>query len=321
MKRIQHPVPVISVGNVTVGGTGKTPMVEYLVRLLRETCRVAVVSRGYKRRSRGFRLVEVSDTALLAGDEPLQIKRKFPDVTVAVDKKRNRAISRLLEMPEEVRPEVVLLDDGFQYRRLQPSCNLVLCAFDRPPFRDALLPLGRLRESASHVCRADAVVVTKCPYDPDPEERAFWREKLRLGDDTPLFFTTLRYDDPLAVFPDKADRHYIWSPEALLLTGVANPTPLLLHLTDRYEFFTHRRFCDHHRYGKADARALARRIRSHPRTLLLTTEKDAVRLRDLAHLNPEVRKRLFYVPVSHAFFSGEEAESFANFICRREKNA
>ena len=148
-KSVRHEVPVISVGNVNVGGTGKTPMVEYLVNLLQGDCRVAVLSRGYKRKGKGFHLVEPDDPAQLVGDEPLQIKRKFPDVPVAVDKDRNHGVEQLLALPEGQRPELILLDDGFQYRRLKPSTDLVLVDYNRPIFEDNLLPLGRPCRSRS----------------------------------------------------------------------------------------------------------------------------------------------------------------------------
>lgn len=313
-KAVQHPVPVISVGNLTVGGTGKTPMVEYLCRLLREEWRVAVLSRGYKRKSRGFRLVEPGDKASLCGDEPLQIKRKFPELLVAVDKDRNHGVAQLLALPETQRPDIILLDDGFQYRKLKPARNLLLVDYNRPVFDDQLLPLGRLRDLPEQIRRADAVVVTKTPGLVDDWDREQMRQRLRLRPGQPLFFTAVRHVAPEPVFPDEADKRYIYSKEAFLFTGVADDRPLRVHLVDQYVHIDHKHYGDHHRFTWLDQRALRRYAHKHPRTVLLTTEKDAMRLLHCTRLGAEVRTRLFYVPVETAFLSLEEGKAFRQVL-------
>ena len=318
---VRHDVPVISVGNVTAGGTGKTPMVEYLVRLLQDHCRVAVLSRGYKRRSKGFHLVETDDSAAFAGDEPLQVKRKFPQVPVAVDKDRNRGVSQLMALPEGQRPDVVLLDDGFQFRKLQPACNLVLVDYNRPVFRDELLPLGRLRDLPEQLRRADAVVFTKAPRALDEWERLQMRQLTRLRPEVPVFFATLLYDELQPVFPEAADKRYIYSKDAYLFSGVADDRPLLGHLVDRYDRIAHKQFSDHHRFTRGDQRALVRYARRHPRAVLITTEKDAMRLLHCTRLDAAVRSRLFYLPVETELLTFEETQAFANFICQKENNA
>ena len=312
---VQHTVPVVSVGNVTAGGTGKTPMVELLVRLLGEDCRVAVLSRGYKRRSKGFRLVKPDDTADQAGDEPLQVKRKFPDVLVALDKDRNHGVEQLLALPLDRRPDIVLLDDGFQYRRLKPSLNIVLVDYNRPVFRDNLLPIGRLRDLPEQIRRADAVVFTKSPAVLDPWERTEMRQLTRLRPDMPVFFTTIRYGDPQPVFPE-GDKHYIYSREVYLFSGVADDRPLRVQLADRYALIDHKQFGDHHRFSRGDQRALVRYARLHPRALLLTTEKDAMRLLHADRFDAAVRSRLFYLPIETAFLTPEEQADFAKLICQ-----
>jgi tetraacyldisaccharide 4'-kinase len=317
---MRHDVPVISVGNVTAGGTGKTPMVELLMRLLQDRCRVAVLSRGYKRRGKGFHLVEVDDTAAFVGDEPLQVKRKFPDVLVAVDKDRNHGVKQLMALPEAQRPEMILLDDGFQYRRLHPSLNLLLVDYNHPIFRDNLLPLGHLRDLPEQVRRADAVVFTKSPLVLDAEERTQMRELTQLGPDVPVFFATVRYCPPQPVFPE-GDSHYIYSKEVFLFSGVADDTPMRVYLTDHYASIDHKRYGDHHRFSRCDQRVLCRYARRHPLALLLTTEKDAMRLLHCRHLDASVRSRLFYLPIETTFLTPEESADFENFICRREKNA
>lgn len=311
---IRHEVPVISVGNVTAGGTGKTPMVEYLVNLLQCRHRVAVLSRGYKRKSRGFRLVEADDTAALAGDEPLQIKRKFPDILVAVDKNRNHGVEMLLALPEDRRPDVVLLDDGFQYRKLQPALDIVLVDYNRPVFRDNLLPIGTLRDLPEQIGRARVVVATKCPGALDEWERTQFRQQNHLRGDQQVFFATIKYADPVPVFPEEGDKHYIYSKEAYLFTGVADDRPLRMHLADSYEQVDHKRFGDHHRFSRFDARALRAYALRHPLALLLTTEKDAQRLRHCRWLGEEVRRRLFYIPIEHTFLTWEDTLAFEALI-------
>ena len=313
-KAEQHPVPVISVGNLTVGGTGKTPMVEYLCRLLREEWRVAVLSRGYKRKSRGFHLVDPGDKASLSGDEPLQIKRKFPELLVAVDKDRNHGVKRLLALPETQRPDLILLDDGFQYRKLKPARNLLLVDYNRPVFDDQLLPLGRLRDLPEQIRRADAVVVTKTPGLVDDWDREQMRQRLHLRPDQPLFFTAVRHVAPEPVFPEEADKRYIYSREAFLFTGVADDRPLRVHLVDQYVHIDHKHYGDHHRFTWLDQRALRRYAHKHPRTVLLTTEKDAMRLLHCTRLGAEVRTRLFYIPVETAFLSLEEGKAFRQVL-------
>ena len=309
-KSVTHPVPVISVGNVTVGGTGKTPMTEYLVNLLQGSCRLAVLSRGYKRRSKGFHLVTEDDTADVAGDEPLQIKRKFPHILVAVDKDRNHGVEQLLALPEAERPQLVLLDDGFQYRKLKPATNLVLVDYNRPIFKDNLLPFGRLRDLPEQIRRADVVVMTKCPRYLDEWERGKLRQLTRLRPEQPLFFATVKYREPLPVFRWEADKRYIYSKDVFLFSGVADDRPLRVQLTDRYEHIAHKRFGDHHRFTRADLHLLLREVRRNPRALLLTTEKDAQRLLHCEKLDPEVRRRLFYLPIETEFLSWEEGEAF-----------
>lgn len=311
---VTHGVPVLSVGNVTAGGTGKTPMVEYLAALLQGSHRVAVLSRGYKRKSKGFHLVDVDDTAAQAGDEPLQIKRKFPDVLVAVDKDRNHGVEQLLALPEDRRPEVVLLDDGFQYRRLKPSLDIVLVDYSRPVFQDNLLPIGSLRDLPEQIGRADAVVVTKCPLGLDEWDRTQYRQQLHLRAEQPLFFASLKYADPAPVFRWEGDKRYIYSKEVYLFTGVADDRPIRAHLVDRYERIDHKSFGDHHRFSRGDIRRLRAYARRHPQALLLTTEKDAQRLLHCSRLDEEVRRRLFYLPVEHVFLTWDEMVAFESFI-------
>ncbi len=311
---VSFDIPIISIGNVTVGGTGKTPVVEAILKLLGGEYRVAVISRGYGRKTKGFILADAGDSAEKVGDEPLQIKRKFPEVTVAVDKVRERAVKRLLELPEDSRPQVIVLDDGLQYRKLTRTRNIVLVDYSRPVFRDNLLPLGRLRDLPERIDEAEAVIVTKCPFIPDREERENVCKANRLDSSRKIFFSRIKYLNPVPVFEDCADNRYIYSKEIFLFSGIADDTSLILHLTEIYDRIYHRKFCDHHYFSKFDIMRLNGFAKSHPRTILLTTEKDAQRLRTVAGLSDSVRERLFYIPIEMEFFSPEEQMEFSSLL-------
>ncbi len=203
LKSYPSALPSICVGNITVGGTGKTPAVEMLIRLYRDSQRIAVVSRGYGRRTKGFRTVSVEDNYRDVGDEPLQIKRKFPDVTVVVDASRRRAVDALAAMSPDVRPDLVILDDAFQHRRLRPDFSIVLVSSTRPVFKDSLLPIGRLRDLPNQIRRADMVIVTKMEGEIPSSERLRWRESLELRKDIPLLFSGIKYLPPQPVIPEK----------------------------------------------------------------------------------------------------------------------
>ena len=307
-------VPTICVGNITVGGTGKTPHTEMILDMLQRSdiwgaCELAVLSRGYKRKSKGYQEVRMDSTAAFAGDEPLQIKRKFPAVRVAVDKNRVEACAILSRDCD-----LVVLDDAFQYNKLHADLNIVLVNYNRPVFRDSLLPFGRLRDLPRRTADADIVIVTKCPHELEDGERKYWREALRLRDGQPLFFTTLDYDNPVPVYPDEADPRYNYSKTAVLFSGIADDSPLLSHLSDTYKVVESLKFPDHHAYSKGDMRRVAAAVRRNPTSALITTEKDAVRVLDCKTVDEGIRKRLFAVPVKASFISEEDRASFGSVL-------
>ncbi|MBO4455109.1 MAG: tetraacyldisaccharide 4'-kinase [Bacteroidales bacterium] len=339
---VQAEVPTVCIGNITVGGTGKTPHTELTLSRLREVsrfCAPAVLSRGYKRRSRGFQQVMPDSTALFAGDEPLQVKRRFPDVTVAVCKDRiegcgilvhpERAASLKKCVSPEFQPaDVIVLDDAFQYRRLRCSLNVVLVDYARPVTKDSLLPGGRLRDLKSRLYDADVIIVSKCPYELTEEEKADYAALLgfgsydpasclavRRGRSIPLLFSGLQYGRPEPVFPG-ADPRYTYSAKLVLLTGIADDTPLRSHLSDGHKIVGHLRYSDHHRYTRADSRTIASQMRRNPTAAFITTEKDAQRLRDLKKLPDGLAERLFYIPVTACFFSDAESEVFDQYLHR-----
>ena len=238
LKSRSFRIPVISVGNITVGGTGKTPHVEYLIRLLKNRMNVAVLSRGYKRKSHGFILSDKDTPMRMIGDEPYQMKQKFPDITVAVDKKRTRGIAHLTEDDNGLDLDVILLDDAFQHRYVKPGINILLVDYHRLIIYDCLLPAGRLREPVKAKDRADIVIVTKCPKDLKPMEYRVITKAMKLYPYQQLFFSTLEYDAPKAVFEELATPGKLDSLESLegknilLLTGIASPEQLMHDLQE-----------------------------------------------------------------------------------------
>ncbi|MDR3236117.1 MAG: tetraacyldisaccharide 4'-kinase [Prevotellaceae bacterium] len=305
-------LPVIVVGNLTAGGTGKTPHTEWLASVLRRTTTAAVLSRGYKRTSKGFRYVGVSDAVRQAGDEPLQIKRKYPDMTVAVDADRVRGIGRLMQ--DDPHLGVVILDDAYQHRRVRPALSVLLMDYNRPVYRDHYLPYGRLRDNVSRLRHADVVIVTKCPGSLPPAEQATVAARLKLLPRQLLYFTTFRYAAPQPVFDGydlAADAR-----QAVAVTGIANDAAFVQYLQQAYDVVRHLPFADHHFFTPNDAAHICAAASAHPEALLFTTEKDAQRLRSTAGLSESVKRRLFYIPVSVAFLPPADEAKFTDYLVR-----
>ncbi|MBO4475635.1 MAG: tetraacyldisaccharide 4'-kinase [Bacteroidales bacterium] len=336
----KSPVPTVCIGNIAAGGTGKTPHAELTVRRLQEIGRyksVAILSRGYKRRSKGFQQVLATSGSEFCGDEPLLLKRRLPEVTVAVDKNRVEGCAILSDphkaqtvkrcvSPDFPPADVIVLDDAYQYRRLQASLNVVLTDYSRPVTRDSLLPFGRLRDLPRRLYDADIVIVTKCPYELEDSEKQDFAAVLgfesldpqtciavRRGRRIPLLFTGLEHGAPEPVFPD-ADPRYTYSHKLLLLTGIADDTPLRNHLSATYNIVGHLRYPDHHRFTRADVRTVRSWLRRNPTAAIFTTEKDAQRLRDVKNIPANIRERLFFIPVKAFFHSSVEAEIFDQYL-------
>ncbi len=263
-------VPVLCVGNLSVGGSGKTPMVEWLLRYYQGRKRAAVLSRGYRRSTRGFVLATTGMGAGELGDEPAQLTRKFPEVPVAVDANRRNGIQRLAE---EVQPEVIILDDGFQHRRVRPKGAILLTQWDALYPDQGYLPSGDLRDHKSQARRADLIIVTKCPETPDAATRDRITARLRPTASQRVLFATLEYGLPLHGSGRSASWEELKSEALTLVTGVARPKALVDYLNSQGVEFEHRRFPDHHRFSQKELEALRTCGR------LITTEKDAERLR------------------------------------------
>lgn len=282
-----------------------------ILRMLPAGVQAAVLSRGYKRKSKGFQYVEPDSDAAFAGDEPLQIKRKFPEVIVAVDKDRVEGCERLAAET----PGIIVLDDAFQYNKLRASLNIVLVDYNRPVWKDCLLPFGRLRDLPERLADADIVIITKCPANLGREEReaisAKARKYLPEGSqkELPVLFTRIAYDTPRPVYAEGKARP-LEGKEIVLFTGIAGDRPLVEHLEESGSIVEHLRFADHHAYGAGDIARIAEAARRHPDAVVATTEKDAQRIRDCKDLPADLRERLVEFPIRAEFLLEEDRKLF-----------
>ncbi len=308
-KSTEFEIPVISIGNITVGGTGKTPHTEYLVELLQKYVQVAALSRGYKRKTKGFLMVETDSSASNAGDEPLQIKRKFPQAMVAVDENRVHGIRELVK-DRENSPDVILLDDAFQHRRVSAGINILLIDYNRPIDKDHLLPLGRLRERKYQRRRANVIIYTKCPDEITPITRRIIIKDVNLRPYQSLYFTTMIYGNPQPVFPDLA----VPAPpinemkiSSLMLSGIASPDQFRKYLVSKTNLMDELVFSDHHFYSQKDLDMISQKFGNYKEEnlFIFTTEKDAVKLVNQQNLPEEIKSRIFYIPVKIKFLDSE----------------
>ena len=337
LKSKSFSTPVISVGNITVGGTGKTPHVEYLVRLLKDQAKVAVLSRGYKRKTSGFVLADNNATVRSIGDEPFQMKTKFPNVTVAVDRKRTRGIEKLTSGDYVKDIDVILLDDAFQHRYVKPGINILLVDYHRLIIYDKLLPAGRLREPIESKNRADIVIVTKCPKDLKPMEFRVITKAMSLYPYQQLFFSTHEFEALRPVFSKKPKRlkkteapeHMELSALAdkniLLLTGIASPEQMLIDLKTYAKEVTPLAFSDHHNFKEKDVNRINEAFNALPSPkLIITTEKDETRLKQVEGLSNEVKKNLYALPIKIQFLLDQENtfnQNIINYVRKNSRNS
>ena len=325
LKSRSFDVPVISVGNITVGGTGKTPHVEYLIRLLKDNYKVAVLSRGYKRKSHGFLRADEHSTVRDIGDEPFQMKTKFPDITIAVDSKRTRGITQLTSGDQDSQPDVILLDDAFQHRYVKPGINIMLVDYHRLIIYDKLLPSGRLREPVKSKDRADIVIITKCPTDMKPMEYRVITKAMSLYPYQQLFFSTHEYEPLRPAFQNNQTNRSIQSLQnhhVLLLSGIASPEQMLIDLQERAGQITPLSFSDHHNFSKKDIMQINEVFAGLPSPkVIITTEKDETRLLNTEGLSDEVKRSLYVLPVRIRFMLDQEETFNKNIISYVRKNS
>ena len=313
-------VPIIAVGNIIVGGTGKTPHVEYLVRMLQKKFRVAVLSRGYKRKTKGFVIADDSSTTRDIGDEPFQMKKKFPDISVAVDKKRVNGIQRLTG--DDPNLDIILLDDAFQHRYVKPGINILLVDYHRLIIYDKLLPAGRLREPLNGKNRADIVIITKCPKELKPMEFRVITKAMNLFPYQHLYFTTLEYDTPWGLFnKSEIPLADLCASNILLLTGIASPRQLQEDMEAIKKSYgqttniTTLSFPDHHTFRRKDIKLINSTFEAMPSPkVLITTEKDAARMEGIEGLSDEVRQNVYVLPVNICFIQKDQEEKFNESI-------
>lgn len=308
-KSYAFDVPVIAVGNLSVGGTGKTPQIEYLIRLLSEKYRVATLSRGYKRQSKGFILANDTSTASQLGDEPFQFYKKFQNTLVAVDADRKSGIEQLLSLPDK--PEVILLDDAFQHRKVKAGFYILLTSYDDLFCDDFILPMGNLRESRSGVKRADIIIVTKCPNDLSEIEQN--KIKKKVGLDSPIFFSSIAYDDSVYSSDNSFKVSEIKTQTKLLLAGIAKPKSFFAYLQNENDIVM--KFSDHHHFSEDDILNIKKQAKNN---LIITTEKDFVRLNDSIS-----KEQLFYLPIKTSFiFGGNDFDkTILNYVGKSTRNS
>lgn len=316
IKSHKFAIPIICVGNLTVGGTGKTPHVEYLLRLLGNKPDIAVVSRGYRRNTKGMVVATAASTAAEIGDEPFQIKTHFPGIRLVADANRTEAIEYLMQ--DNINPAIkaVVLDDAFQHRHVSAGMNIMLTDYSRPVYSDRLLPAGMLRESFSQRRRAGIVIVSKCPTNLSHEERDGITEKLALQPHQKLFFTAMAYGTPYNVFTQKATPLKVIAGNCrriLALAGIARPQPFFREiakygiLETKYGSNIYKMpFADHHDFSRGELAGF-RKFVSACDAAIITTEKDAARLLSAdVHWSEEQKERIYALPINVVFLFGEE---------------
>ena len=292
-----YDFPVICVGNLSTGGTGKTPMIEYLVRMLSKDAKIATLSRGYKRITNGFVLADESANVDTVGDEPLQFYNKFKDIRVAVDEDRQNGIDQLRTLQPQ--PQVILLDDAYQHRKVKASLNILLTAYNNLYYKDIVLPTGNLREPKQGSKRADVIIVTKCPADITAIRKDKIRKDIRLNKNQNLFFSTISYSERVKSYNTEIEITSL--PEFTLVTGIADASPLVKFLNSKALNFEHLEFGDHYNFTIKDIEVLEKK------KFILTTEKDYMRL-----CNEEIlRDKLFYICIETVI---DNANEFHNII-------
>ena len=310
LKSFPFNFPIICVGNLAVGGTGKTPMVEYLLRMLKDQYAVATISRGYKRKTKGFGIANKNTTALDIGDEPMQFHLKFPDVTVAVGEARLEAIPQLLH--EKPATSLIILDDAFQHRQVKAGLNIVLTEYKNLYSRDFLLPSGDLRDNTSSARRAEVIIVTKCRHSISEQEKKLLIKELQPTVTQHVFFTEILYTQPYHLFTKK-EFVITENTEVLLVCGIANPKPLKDYLTAQVNSYDMLKYPDHHIFDSDDLAEIKKHFSklAAQNKIILTTEKDGVRLKKFE--KELIDLPLYVLPIQHSFMFNE-AEKFSDLV-------
>ena len=298
---------IIAIGNLSAGGTGKSPMTEYLIRLLKNDFSIATLSRGYKRHTKGFLIADADSTSFQIGDEPLQFKKKFPDTIISVDENRRRGIKKLLSLFPNT--ETILLDDAFQHRRVKAGLSILLSDYEKMYYDDFLLPAGTLREFHTGKKRADIIIVTKCPENISPVEKRIILKKIYPEPHQHVFFSHIKYAKPVSVFSE-GTLSFDKNISALLLTGISNPKPLEAHLEKKVGTIIPNHYPDHHEYTIVEVNSLVEKFNSisSQNKVIITTEKDAMRLDKPGLVEILNKLPVYYIPIEITFDEKEKEE-------------
>jgi len=322
-------IPIISVGNLAVGGTGKTPHVEFILSILQNEWKTAMLSRGYKRKTKGFQLADDKSNSQTLGDEPFQIYKKFSNVTVAVDEKRVHGVKKLLELIPDL--QLVVLDDAFQHRYIQAGLSILLTDFSNLYSRDMLLPAGNLREWKSGSKRANIILVTKCPSDMKPIDMRLYETELNIETNQLLYFSTILYDELSPVFPDSD--HEIWTFEkiketnadVLLVAGIVSPEHIIQHLEKFTSNVKTLFFEDHHSFQPKDFISINKQFDalSSNGKIILVTEKDASRLIQNPNFPEALKALTFALPIRVKILHEQETlfiQKIKNYVVENSRN-
>ncbi len=306
LKRITFSVPVITIGNLSVGGTGKTPHIEYLIEKLSPYLKIAVQSRGYKRKSKGFRVVNSHDTVTLSGDEPLQIKRKFPEIAITVSESRTVGIPELLKYFPTT--QLILLDDAYQHLSVKAQITILLTEYKHPFYQDYLLPVGRLREWRSGYRRANSIIVTKCPPELSDQEKSHIISKINPRADQKVFFSTFQYLHPYNIWNQEHAVILNENVKVLLVTGIARSAYIEEYVGAKVAECISISFEDHHYFDKYEIGQLKTKFDAiqAKNKIILTTEKDATRLEIHRQFLQENNLPIFVLPILVRFFDEEK---------------
>ncbi len=315
LKSVRFNIPIICIGNITVGGTGKTPMAEMVISYMTQHHKVALLSRGYGRKTKGYLEVKTDSHYRSVGDEPLQIKLKFPDVTVVVCEKRVEGIRRIREEHPEV--DLIIMDDGFQHRFVEPKVNIVMIDATRPVQHDKMMPAGSLRDLPEQLYRAHYFIVTKCPDPMVALDRSILKKQLVQYAYQSIYFTRYESFVPRPIFHDEGKtKNFVSDQEVIALSGVGNPKPFLKTLRDHYKVIEEITLDDHHVYKMRDVHRLEALLKQNPQAVVITTEKDAVKFANRAKVPSTLRQKMYYQPINITFIG----DSATDFLQKLEDN-
>lgn len=314
LKTFSYKVPVILAGNLSTGGTGKTPCVEHLVAILKGQYKVAVISRGYKRKSKGFQLADKHATWEDIGDEPLQIASRFPNITVAVDGNRRRAIENILHSPNP--PEVIIMDDGFQHRKIKPAISILLTDYSKPFNTNYLLPVGNLREQKKNSKRANVIVVTKAPAVHSPISEKLIIKSINPEKHQSVFFSFIMYGKITPLCPQKTNPELCHPNTIIMVAGIANPAPMEQHLHLKCSTLVPITFPDHHQYTHKDYKKIidAYHNQFSRNKIIVITEKDYYRMKSDAEFEELKKLNLCVLPIEVRYHTNLRDQSFETYI-------